>query len=159
MKTEHFKQRLLAEEQKLLTLIKRAEASAREGAFDSVHDLGDESVNDVLTEEQLKEADTYWAELKQVRDALQRAASTPKSRLRRGDRYQDVWRDARRGPEAARRIEKRAECPVIRWTRLASLAGLMWAARRGAFGDRRTRLRSDRSMLRLCRPSRRACPR
>jgi DnaK suppressor protein len=72
MKTEHFKQRLLAEKQKLLTLIKRAEASAREGVFDSAHDLGDESVNDELTGEQLKEADTYWEELKQVRDALQR---------------------------------------------------------------------------------------
>ena len=72
MNTEHFRQRLLAEEQRLLALIKRAEASAREEVFDSVHDRGDESVNDVLTEEQLKEADTYWAELKQVRDALQR---------------------------------------------------------------------------------------
>ena len=72
MKTEHFKQRLLAEEQKLLTLIKQAKTSAREGVFDSVHDRGDESVNDLLTEEPLKEADTYWAELKQVRDALQR---------------------------------------------------------------------------------------
>jgi DnaK suppressor protein len=72
MKTEHFKQRLLAEEQELLTRIKRAETSAREGVFDSPHDLGDESVNDELTEEQLKEADTYWEELKQVRDALQR---------------------------------------------------------------------------------------
>lgn len=72
MKTEHFKQRLLAEEQELSTRIKLAEAKAREGVFDSVHDRGDESVNDVLTEEQLKEADTYWAELKQVRDALQR---------------------------------------------------------------------------------------
>jgi DnaK suppressor protein len=72
MKAEHFKQRLLAEEQRLLALIKRAEASAREGVFDSAHDRGDESVNDVLTEEQLKEADTYWSELKQVRDALQR---------------------------------------------------------------------------------------
>ena len=72
MKTELFKQRLIAEERKLLTLIKRAEASAREGVFDSAHDLGDESVNDEQTEEQLKEADTYWGELKQVRDALQR---------------------------------------------------------------------------------------
>ena len=72
MKTELFKQRLIAEERKLLTLIKRAEASAREGVFDSAHDLGDESVNDERTEEQLKEADTYWEELKQVRDALQR---------------------------------------------------------------------------------------
>jgi DnaK suppressor protein len=72
MKTKLFKQRLLAEEQELLTRIKRAEASAREGVFDSVHDRGDESVNDLLTEEPLKEADTYWVELKQVRDALQR---------------------------------------------------------------------------------------
>ena len=72
MNTEHFKQRLLAEEQELLTRIKRAETSAREGVVDSVRDRGDESVDDVLTEEQLEEADTYWAELKQVRDALQR---------------------------------------------------------------------------------------
>ncbi len=72
MNTEHFKQRLLAEEQELLTRIKRAETSAREVVGDSVRDRGDESVEDVLTEEQLEEADTYWAELKQVRDALQR---------------------------------------------------------------------------------------
>jgi len=72
MNTEHFKQRLLAEEQELLTRINRAETSAREGVVDYVRDRGDESVDDVLTEEQLEEADTYWAELKQVRDALQR---------------------------------------------------------------------------------------
>ncbi len=72
MNKEHFKQRLLAEEQELLTRIKQAEANAREGVFDYARDRGDESVSDELTEEQLEEAGTYWAELKQVRDALQR---------------------------------------------------------------------------------------
>ncbi|SRR6266496_535847 len=72
MNTDHAKQRLLAEEQELLTRIKRAETSALEPGNDSVHDLGDESVNDVLKEEQFKEADTYRTELKQVRDALRR---------------------------------------------------------------------------------------
>jgi len=72
MNEEHFKQRLLAEEQELLTRIKQAETNAREGVFDYARDRGDESVNDELTEEQLEEAGTYWTELKQVRDALQR---------------------------------------------------------------------------------------
>src|SRR6266850_8159045 len=72
MNTEYFKQRLLAEEQELLARIQRAETSARESVDDSVHDRGDDSVSDVLTEEQFREADTYWTQLQQVRDALQR---------------------------------------------------------------------------------------
>jgi len=72
MNTDYFKQRLLAEEQELLERIERAEVIAREPVNDTVQDLGDESVSDVLTEEQLREADSSWAQLKQVRDALQR---------------------------------------------------------------------------------------
>ena len=72
MNTEYFKQRLLAEEQELLPRIQRAESSAREPGDDAVHDRGDDSVSDLLKEEQFREADTYWTQLQQVRDALQR---------------------------------------------------------------------------------------
>lgn len=72
MNTDHFRKRLLAEELQLLARIERTETSAREPLEDSVHDLGDESVSDVLKEEQFKEADTYRMQLTQVREALQR---------------------------------------------------------------------------------------
>jgi DnaK suppressor protein len=72
MNKEHFKQRLLAEEKELLIRINRAATSAREPGDDSAHDLGDESLSDVLKSGQLKEADTYSTQLQQVRDALQR---------------------------------------------------------------------------------------
>jgi len=72
MNVEHFKQRLLAEEQELLSRIERTETSARESSDDAVHDQGDESVSDLLKEEQFSEADTYGHQLQQVRDALQR---------------------------------------------------------------------------------------
>ena len=72
MNTEHFKQLLIAEEQELLARMNRAEATARESRDEGVHDRGDESVSDVLSEDQIHEADTSWGVLKQVRDALQR---------------------------------------------------------------------------------------
>jgi len=72
MNIEHFKQRLLAEEQKLLSRIERTETSARESSDDGVHDQGDESVSDLLKEEQFTETDASVTQLQQVRDALQR---------------------------------------------------------------------------------------
>jgi len=72
MNIEHFKEKLLAEEQELLSRIQRVETSARETGDDAVHDQADESVSDLLKEEQFKEADTYVRQLQQVRDALQR---------------------------------------------------------------------------------------
>ncbi len=72
MDIEQFKQLLLAEEQQLLERTSEAETSAREGVNNSVHDAGDESVNDVAAEDELKRADISSAQLQQVQDALKR---------------------------------------------------------------------------------------
>jgi DnaK suppressor protein len=68
---DRYRELLLAEEQRILDRIKRAETNARE-TVDSVHDWGDESVIDEQEDEELAEASTESAVLKQVRDALQR---------------------------------------------------------------------------------------
>lgn len=71
MNIESYKQRLLAEERALLDRMKRAHESAREASTD-VEDWGDEVVIDEVEDEQLAEASTDWALLKEVRSALQR---------------------------------------------------------------------------------------
>jgi len=71
MKTDEYKKRLLAEEQRLLDGMGRAGADAREAPSD-VHDAGDASMDDVRKDEELAIADAEWSTLGQVRDALKR---------------------------------------------------------------------------------------
>ena len=72
MDIEHYKRRLLEEEQRLLALVERTKEEARGATPDSVHDRTDESVLDEVKEELFEEAETYWETLKQVRAARQR---------------------------------------------------------------------------------------
>ncbi len=72
MNTEPYKQRLLAEEERLLNGLERAGAAAREAGDDSTGDAVDRSVSGEGKEDQFQEADTEWASLRQVRDALGR---------------------------------------------------------------------------------------
>lgn len=72
MKTDQYKQRLLAMEEELSSRMKRAGATAREPADDSTSDTGDESVNNERKEEQLRKVDTDRMMLSQVQDALER---------------------------------------------------------------------------------------
>jgi DnaK suppressor protein len=69
---QHYKRRLLEEEQRLLALFERAKEEAREAVPDPIHDRTDESVLDEMKEERLEEAEAYGETLKQVRAALQR---------------------------------------------------------------------------------------
>jgi DnaK suppressor protein len=71
VKTDDYKQLLLAEEQRLLSGMERAGTDARESASE-VRDAGDASMNDVRKEEELAVADAEWITLGQVRDALKR---------------------------------------------------------------------------------------
>lgn len=72
MNTERYKRELLAKEQELLTRLKQAGADVREPADDSAVDVGDKSIDDEEKGEQLKEAESDWKVLNQVRDALKR---------------------------------------------------------------------------------------
>ena len=72
MKTDQYKRRLLAEEQRLLDRMKQAGAEARESAGEAVHDAGDASTDDVRKDEEFAEADVDWKTLGEVRDALRR---------------------------------------------------------------------------------------
>jgi DnaK suppressor protein len=68
---ESYRQRLLAEEHSLLARIGRAEESARV-VEPGARDWADEASDDEIQGEQLAEADTDTALLKQVQDALKR---------------------------------------------------------------------------------------
>jgi hypothetical protein len=57
---QHYKRRLLEEEQRLLALVERTKEEARGATPDSVHDRTDESVLDEVKEELFEEAETYW---------------------------------------------------------------------------------------------------
>jgi DnaK suppressor protein len=70
--TDHYKRRLLAQEQELSTRVKQAGASARESGAVPVGDAVDASVDNEQKEEQLRDADADWTVLNQVRDALGR---------------------------------------------------------------------------------------
>jgi len=72
MNTDHYKRRLLAQEQELSTRVKQAGASARESNDAPVGDAGDASVDNERKEAQLRDADTDWMMLNQVREALAR---------------------------------------------------------------------------------------
>jgi DnaK suppressor protein len=69
---EQYREILLAKERELASRIGRAHESARERSEEEVRDLGDVSVDGEVKEEQFQEADTDWAVLNQVRDALKR---------------------------------------------------------------------------------------
>ena len=71
MRTEKYKRRLLAEEERLLSEMARAGADARDTTSD-VHDRGDASTDDVRKEENFAVANAEWITLGQVRDALLR---------------------------------------------------------------------------------------
>lgn len=75
MNTEEYKQRLLAEEQKLLKRIGQEAADASAPRDESVRDISEESVQDEQTDEQLTESETDSVVLTQVREALNRVAS------------------------------------------------------------------------------------
>ena len=73
METELYKQRLLAEERRLLQSIHRNVENVRDlGGGPSVQDRGDASVNDEEKDGQFQEADTELNTLNLVRDALKR---------------------------------------------------------------------------------------
>lgn len=72
MNTEQYKRLLLAEEKRLVDGMERAGLTTRETDEESAGDATDRSVDGEQKEEQFQEADTGWAMLRQVRDALQR---------------------------------------------------------------------------------------
>ena len=73
METELYKQRLLAEERRLLQSIHRNVENVRDlGDGPSVQDRGDASVNDEEKDGQFQEADAELNTLNLVRDALKR---------------------------------------------------------------------------------------
>ena len=72
MKFEHYKQRLLVEQQEALTRLERAVASAREPNDGVPHDTAEEGASGGLRYQQLAQADAARALLNQVRDALVR---------------------------------------------------------------------------------------
>lgn len=72
MNIKQYKQRLQAEEQRLLKSIRRTDASARELSGEAVRDEGDASVSDEEKEGAFQGAEAELAKLNQVRDALKR---------------------------------------------------------------------------------------
>ena len=72
LNTERYKQRLLTEEKRLASELKRADTTAREGGQEPTGDPTDRIVSGEQKEEQFQEADADWVLLRQVRDALQR---------------------------------------------------------------------------------------
>ena len=74
MKADHYRARLLAQEQELSARVDRSINSGREPGDDSAHDGGDDSTADELKSEQFAEADADRVVLTQVRDALKRIA-------------------------------------------------------------------------------------
>jgi DnaK suppressor protein len=72
MTHEHYRQRLLVEQQKALTRLERAVASVSDPSDGTPHDTGDESSRGALRYQQLAQADVARALLNQVRGALER---------------------------------------------------------------------------------------
>ena len=72
MNFEHYRRRLLAEEQEALTRLERALASVSEPSDAVPHDTGDESSRGELRYQQLAQAEAARSLLNQVRDALDR---------------------------------------------------------------------------------------
>ena len=72
MNFEHYRQRLLAEEQEAKTRLDRAVASVREPSDGLPHDTADESSSRELRYQQLAQAEAARSLLNQVRDALDR---------------------------------------------------------------------------------------
>ncbi len=72
MNTEQYKRRLLAEEQRLVNELKRDGSIDPGSGEEPAGDAADRSVSGEQKEEQFREADTTWALLRQVRDALRR---------------------------------------------------------------------------------------
>jgi DnaK suppressor protein len=69
---DEYRQRLQEEERAVLAQLERAGASAQELSEEEPRDAGDESVADVLKEDEFLEAEGDWTRLRQVREALQR---------------------------------------------------------------------------------------
>ena len=75
---EEYKQRLLAEEQRLLKSIHRADATARDLSDEpSARDWSDASVGDEENDGQFQEADIDLTTLHQVQDALNGSKGEP----------------------------------------------------------------------------------
>ena len=72
MNRKEYRQRLLAEEQRLADRVERALAGVWESGDGAAHDVGDDSSSDELRDEQFAEAEANRAALNQVRDALRR---------------------------------------------------------------------------------------
>ena len=72
MNLEHYRQRLLVEQQEALTRLERAVAGAREPSDGVPHDTADESSSGELRDRQLAQAEAARTLLDQVRDALER---------------------------------------------------------------------------------------
>ena len=72
MNLEHYRQRLLAEQQEALTRFERAVAGVTEPSDGVPHDTGDESSSGELRYQQLAQAEAARRLLNQVRDALDR---------------------------------------------------------------------------------------
>jgi DnaK suppressor protein len=71
-KREHYRRRLLAEEQEVLTRLERAVASVSEPGDGVPHDTADESSSRELKYRQLAQAEAARSLLNQVRNALDR---------------------------------------------------------------------------------------
>ena len=72
MNTDPYKRQLLAKEQELLASLGEAGKNPREQNPDCPSDVGDESVNEDMKDQQFTEADAQWRLLSQIRDALKR---------------------------------------------------------------------------------------
>ena len=72
MNLEAYRQRLLEKETEIVARMKEAGRNARELVGDPDRDIADDSIRQELKEEQFMEADTDWAILQQVRQALVR---------------------------------------------------------------------------------------
>ena len=72
MTLEHYRQRLLVEQQQALTRLERAVAGVSDPSDGVPHDTADESSRGALRYQQLAQADAARTLLNQVRDALDR---------------------------------------------------------------------------------------
>jgi DnaK suppressor protein len=72
MDTTHFKKRLIAKERELSRDLARAQSDARDSRGAEVEDAMDQATSEEATSERFEEGTLEWAELTQVRDALQR---------------------------------------------------------------------------------------
>ena len=72
MTLEHYRQRLLVEQQRAFTRLERAVAGVSDPGDGAPHDTGDESSSGALRYQQLAHAEAARTLLNQVRDALDR---------------------------------------------------------------------------------------